>query len=308
MAEPEKPKELKWKSTSPAVVKAEGGRKFTFTFSSGSVDRDRDVIDQQGIDLGPFKANPVVLWAHSYMTPPIGRVSTTWFREGKLMGTVEFAPKGAFPLADSVHDLVAAGFVNATSIGFSPQEWTYDEERRGVNYKRIELWEVSIVPVPSNRDAMIEAAAKGIEVGPVIAWAKDILGRVVEEPQSNVNAEELAALKSAIESIPNAITDSLMDAWARMAEEPKPVVASSKSTDCSMGEDCPMESGMESCPEGEDCPMSMGKAATPKPQEIPIAPRKLSADQRKQLGVVVRATLADVARSAVNSHSGRLDD
>jgi len=273
----DKPRELKWKATTPAVVKAEGNRKFTFAFSSAAVDRDRDIIDQAGIDLGPFKSNPVVLWAHSYMTPPIGRVSETWIREGKLMGSVEFPPKGTYPLADSVHDLVEAGFINATSIGFSPLEYTYDEERRGMNYKRIELWEVSIVPVPANRDALIEAAGKGVGVAPVVAWAKAILGRV-EDPAPALEPTEF---KAAMAALPQMLEDAVKAA-VKVEPTPAPVAPST--------------------------PAAPDPISEPEPEKTKKAPRVITADELKQMvSSSYKSALDDEIRAAVNYHTGRLD-
>jgi len=269
----DKPRELKWKATTPALVKAEGNRKFTFTFSSASIDRDRDVIDQAGIDLDPFKSNPVVLWAHSYMTPPIGRVSETWIRDGKLMGSVEFPEKGIYPLADSVHDLVGAGFINATSIGFAPLEYSYDEERRGMNYKRIELWEVSIVPVPANRDALIEAAGKGVGVAPVVAWAKAILGRIEEPTQADPET-----LKSVLASLlPQMVADAVKSA---AIAEPAQAPAAAP---------LPAETELE-------------------PELPKKALRVITAEELKQLVLnAYKSALDAEIRAAVNFHTGRLD-
>jgi len=157
-----------------ADVRPEGNGKFTFTFSSPGVDRDHDTINQLGIDLKEFKKNPVVIWAHDYSLPPVARVESTWVRDGKLMGSISFPPKGVHALADTLHGLVEHGFLNAVSVGFTPIE-VVQREDGGHDYKQIELMELSLVPVPSNREALIQATAKGVNVNPVSEWAANIL-------------------------------------------------------------------------------------------------------------------------------------
>ena len=45
----------------------------TFVASTAGVKRDGLEIDQSRWDLGPFRNNPVVLWAHDYASRPLGR-------------------------------------------------------------------------------------------------------------------------------------------------------------------------------------------------------------------------------------------
>ena len=41
--------------------------------STGARDRMNEVLDPAGIDMSNYKKNPVVLWAHDYTKPPIGK-------------------------------------------------------------------------------------------------------------------------------------------------------------------------------------------------------------------------------------------
>lgn len=164
---------MKLKQHSAVVKQESGARMFTFTLSSGEVDRDGDIINQEGIDLKEFRKNPVVLWAHDSRTPPIGRVKSLFFRDKRLHGTVEFAPEGASPLSDEVHDLVAAGFLSAVSIGFRAVKFVFNDDHGGFDFEEIELQEVSIVPVPSNREALL-ADDKRAKI--IRKWAKEFVG------------------------------------------------------------------------------------------------------------------------------------
>lgn len=128
-------------------------RKMSFTISTAAIDRDGDSIDPQGWQLDNYERSPVVLWAHDYTTPPIGRASNLWTDAKGLHATVEFPPRGIHALADQVHDLVKAGFLNATSVGFIPRESR--PSKTGQTITRAELLEFSIVSIPSNPQALV---------------------------------------------------------------------------------------------------------------------------------------------------------
>jgi phage head maturation protease len=63
------------------------------------------------------------------------------------------------------------GFLNATSVGFRPLEWTLskdpsrgaDEWEPGADFHRAELVEFSIVSVPCNPEALLEATPQPTE-------------------------------------------------------------------------------------------------------------------------------------------------
>lgn len=148
-------------------------RRVRFVVSTGDVDRDNDVINQNGWDLENYRRNPVVLFAHSHCDLPIGKCVELGIADGKLVAVAEFA---THEFADTVYQLVKGGFLNATSVGFRARKYAINEERRGIDFEEQELLEFSVVPVPANQHALIAAAATGISLEPVKAWAKSILG------------------------------------------------------------------------------------------------------------------------------------
>lgn len=156
---------------------ADQGRLIDFTITTGGVDRDNDTVDPAGWDLKNYQANPVVLFAHDYAALPVGKALSVTMGGDKLSATVEFPVKGMYPFADTVYDMVKAGFLNATSVGFKPSEYTINEDRHGLDFKAQELLEFSIVPIPSNPQALVEARSAGIDLKPLIAWAKSILSK-----------------------------------------------------------------------------------------------------------------------------------
>jgi HK97 family phage prohead protease len=150
-------------------------RRVTFTISTASVDRDRDIISVDGWELANFKKSGVVLWAHDYRNLPVARSLKVWKEDDKLKSTAEFATAETYPFADTVYRMVKGGFLRATSVGFRPLKWNFNEERSGVDFLSQELLEWSVVPVPANPQALVEASASGIDTEPLKQWAEQIL-------------------------------------------------------------------------------------------------------------------------------------
>lgn len=143
-----------------------------FVVSTDAVDRDNDVVDQKGWQLESYKRNPVVLWAHDYSALPVGKATEIAVSGGRLVATAQFAEH---PFAETVFQLVKGGFLRATSVGFAPKAYKINDERDGVDFKEQELLEFSIVPVPANPEALIEARAAGVDLAPIKAWAEGVI-------------------------------------------------------------------------------------------------------------------------------------
>ena len=156
---------------------AEAERTYTFVLSTAAPDRHGDTVCVDGWILDAYQKNPVVLLAHNYSQPAIGRSVRTWVEAQALRGVMEFAPKGVYPLADTVEALVGAGFMRAVSVGFRPMpnRYVYNEERRGYDILQQELLEYSVVPVPAHPDALQEAKSAGIDLGPLRKNCEEVL-------------------------------------------------------------------------------------------------------------------------------------
>lgn len=164
---------------------SEDSRIFRFVISTGAVDRDRDTIDPKGWDLKNYRKNPVVLFAHDGRKPPIGRGKDISKDDTSLSASVEFMDNevDTSGFSDMIYRMVRGGFLKATSVGFMPKvfEFVDDEEpgnedrRFGIDFKKQELLEFSIVPVPSNPEALIEARSKGIDTQPLATWYEEAL-------------------------------------------------------------------------------------------------------------------------------------
>ncbi len=157
---------LKWNAVgvSAGAVSERAAGPVTFVLSTDEVDRHGDVVCADGWRLEAYRENPVLLWAHDYRHPAIGRAVSVWTEPHRLLAKVEFAPSA---FAQEVAALYAAGFQWGVSVGFRPIRW---EERRdlrtgaftGLKYLEQELLEVSAVPVPANRSALRRRADGGL--------------------------------------------------------------------------------------------------------------------------------------------------
>ncbi len=146
-------------------------RSSTELISTASADRDNEILLPRGVELAHFKKNPQVLWAHDYRQPPIGKAA--WVKKdttiGGLLAKTMYA---ATEFAEEIWSLVKGGFLPARSVGFIPieshepdeKEIAKHPERAGVHrvYDKWELLEYSVVPVPSNRQALQLAVGKGL--------------------------------------------------------------------------------------------------------------------------------------------------
>jgi len=148
-----------------------------FVISTPALDRDNDVIDQSGWDLDHYQRNPVVLWAHDYSKPPIGKSVKVWVKGKKLLSRDRFTPQEINPFGHMVYQMIKGGFLNATSVGFRPRKYVYNDEHGGYDFAEQELMEHSVVPVPSNPEALMAASAQGIDLAPMKEWAEKILDR-----------------------------------------------------------------------------------------------------------------------------------
>src|SRR3990167_2058050 len=150
-------------------VKKVGERQYEFTASTADMDRDGEVIDVGGWDLKNFKKNPVIMYAHDYRTLPIGKATHIGVKDGKLKNTVEFPPEGTYEFADIVERLVNTGYLKTESVGFIPKKWDdgdFENDKEGKKprrtYTKQELLEISIVPIPSNPNALMNAVKDGV--------------------------------------------------------------------------------------------------------------------------------------------------
>jgi HK97 family phage prohead protease len=141
-----------------AVVKTAQDGKLTAVASNPTLDRDGEIIVPSAFlkDLGRYRANPVILAAHTHRsmdgTPTIiGRADMVRVENNALIFEMTFAET---PVAQQWQSLYEGGFAKAFSVGFLGKEGAYDKARQGFTWTRVELLEISAVPVPSNPESL----------------------------------------------------------------------------------------------------------------------------------------------------------
>ena len=196
------------KVVAPVTVNKDASGKMTFIITKEVIDRDRDLVKVDGLDLKNFKLNPVMLWSHNRDVPALG----TWksIRKTKIDGIPaitmqpEFAKTERHELAKIVEDLVSEGIIKAVSISFRP-DWNTVEyvEPKGKNkgYNIInngEVHEASIVNIGANQTALAKALGdKEIDKEALAFIMKDTL--VEEEVDKDLTIVELQSKVAELE-------------------------------------------------------------------------------------------------------------
>jgi HK97 family phage prohead protease len=133
--------------------------------SKSTPDRDGELIEPGAWRLDNYKKNPVLLFAHKYDVPPVGK--TLWVKSGPdgLRFKAKFA---STERGKEMYQLYKEGVLGAFSVGFNPSPGGYvdqptDPKYKGLKrvYKDIELLEISCVPIPANADALVEFIKSG---------------------------------------------------------------------------------------------------------------------------------------------------
>ena len=141
----------------------------TFKITDDSLDRHSERVMPDGVDVSHFKNHPVMFynhhrsvdayWADGNATKitPIGKWENITSKDGAIYADAVIDTQD--PLGKEVFRKVQNGIINACSIGFRAVEWSDDEElklqgQRGYTITKSELLEVSIVDIPSNRNAI----------------------------------------------------------------------------------------------------------------------------------------------------------
>lgn len=187
--------------------------KFTATFviSDESVDRQGEIIKQDGWDFKNYLNNPVVLFGHDSYDLPIGKTIDIKVEDGKTLATIEFAA-AIYDKAATVFNMVKAGILNTVSVGFINKEYLDGEDYDNYVLTKNELLEISIVPVPANPNAIVLAAKDGLidkkDVGFLVkAYEKELEG--LRKLKDNDNLEDMEQLQQFITDALKPINDKL---------------------------------------------------------------------------------------------------
>lgn len=129
------------------------GKKMLAIATDETIDRHGDSLNLTEWDFKNFKKNPVLQFAHDYGTPPIGIAKNLKREEGRITFEPEFHEYTQ--LAREIKKLYEEGIMKAFSVGFI--QHFADETGKALekNKSRLELLEISAVPIPANPNAVI---------------------------------------------------------------------------------------------------------------------------------------------------------
>jgi HK97 family phage prohead protease len=151
------------------------------------MDRDGEVVLPSAFerDLDSYFLNPILLLFHGHKTLPVGKCLDVRITPENVWAKFEIAPTET---GNEVLTLVKGGFLRGFSAGFVPIEAVDSPSPSKVPsvalktslgkpckrlYSRVELVEISLLSIPSNRNALIALAEKGNSVAGIIVKSFD---------------------------------------------------------------------------------------------------------------------------------------
>jgi HK97 family phage prohead protease len=176
----QKPKSFQFHMPLEMTEKTEKGASEEFIIegfaSTGEVDRDGDIVspDSFGKALDGFMENPILCYMHDW-TDPIGAITYARIvsagQELSVGKRRMAAPTGGLFVrasisgsASKIRQLISEGVLKAFSIGFMIKDARYDEVTDVRVITDIELYEISVVSIPSNRRSLF-SVSKALEIG-----------------------------------------------------------------------------------------------------------------------------------------------
>jgi HK97 family phage prohead protease len=180
-------------------------RSFDVIASTEDIDSYGDIV-KASWRLERYATNPIVLFGHNSRDPGsvLGTASNVRVEDSQLKATITFVAAEVNPNAERVLQLVKAGVLKGISVGFQPHSYSW-EKRNDVTHLVLsdnELFELSVVPIPANPNALTQLRAKAMlaaseqEAPPAAEKATDVsadLVKAVETERARASAAELRA-------------------------------------------------------------------------------------------------------------------
>jgi len=178
--------------------------------TSGSVDRDSEVVLPKGLDFDQFRKGPAVQLCHNYTLPSIARClwikqdtlgdgSDAWKAKSAYTKRPSDFPEGQEWLPETTWFYVREKLLNGKSIGFIPTNMraiTPDDLRANPDYAdayciidKALVLEYSVCPIGANPDALVEGTSKMMAKGLKTKSLMDALGIII--PDAMPSAEDV---------------------------------------------------------------------------------------------------------------------
>lgn len=185
-------------------------RRFKIVATDEAQDADGDVIDIAGWKFTRFAKNPVMPWCHDYRElPPAEAKGYSVVNKQLVIEAVLTTTEQA----DAIAKYLAAGHPLMASVGFDPikSEPIYQQDgsmqiRTGTHYIEQELIEVSLCPIGSNPNALIQRAIMG-EANEKLQKDMAELTKILEKldltniPEKVADIPEVKAMQSKINEL-----------------------------------------------------------------------------------------------------------
>ena len=138
-------------------------RSFDVIASTEAVDSYGDIV-KANWRLERYANNPIVLFGHNTRDPScvIGMASDVKVEGGMLKARITLVDAETNPEAERVFKLMKAGALRGISVGFLPHSygWAKVNDQEVFVLDDNELFEISVVSVPANPDALAQLHAK----------------------------------------------------------------------------------------------------------------------------------------------------
>ena len=213
-----------WTNTFKTLGEADdGGLDIKGSASTNSLDRAGDIIEASAWTksggLDNFKNNPILLFNHDY-DRPIGRAKEIEVSKNGLDITARVSKA-----AGEIKDLIKDGVLGAFSVGFKVKDADYINETDGYKIKDAELFEVSVVSVPCNQNAVFSVANSFDNMEEYNKFKKDFTKvnsfdtNVENEQPSEARADKTETKMSEDTKTPESSTEFDLESYAKIAAE-----------------------------------------------------------------------------------------
>lgn len=179
-------------------------RRITFCAYPYELDRWGTTIRPSAFMLDNYKKNPISSFAHNNWDElPVARAVEVWVeqvgnpnnRRPGLWCVLEFA-KHAF--AEDLYQCYRGGFMNAVSVECEVLDYELPgkdfDNQTGPTYTKVELTDISCVPVPGNADALAQRSFAGAEAN-IIKLSWDRVQDRVSRSGREMSAKNMAAIQ-----------------------------------------------------------------------------------------------------------------
>ena len=212
-----------WTNTFKTLGEADdGGLDIKGSASTNSLDRAGDIIESSAWTKGGldnYKINPILLFNHDY-DRPIGRTKELEVSNDGLEITARVSKA-----AGEIKDLIKDGVLGAFSVGFKVKDADYINETDGYKIKDAELFEVSVVSVPCNQNAVFSIAKSFDNIEEYNTFKKDFIKansfdtNVENEQPSEARADKTETKMSEDTKTPESSPEFDLAEYAKVAAE-----------------------------------------------------------------------------------------